>query len=202
MNNPDLLLFIGLCFIIILLIKYSEKESFVSETPQQAVARGINLDNSGYEYPTQPQSFPNLKDSSKTVKSQGSTIVHNHYYGGNKELAKFIKHLENEERIKLQEKEGDLIKSGQCGELNNLLSNTQLAEYRNERDKQDLLAKCNSREQLYKDDSIFNPKTDQTALIGTLLMDAQNTQFGSLIPDHDLSFYHENLDNVKSVVAN
>lgn len=108
-----------------------------------------------------------------------TVIVNNHYYGSNKEVNDFIKELKEQ---KNNDENQFMLDMGQCGQLNNDLSSTKLADYKNARLRQEITEqKC--RKAGYGK-AQFSPSQSQTALIGTLLSDAKNTQFGSIIT-HD-----------------
>lgn len=109
-----------------------------------------------------------------------TTIVHNHYYGGNKELAKFIKSLEEKQQADFNKEQKQLIDQGMCSELNNKLANKTLAEVKNDRLLADLKNKCD-QQAMNQSTCKVAPTQDQTALLGTLLTDAKNTQFGSIV---------------------
>ena len=106
-----------------------------------------------------------------------TTIVHNHYYGGNKEIAKFLGALAEQQQ---QQEQNELVDQGMCSELNNKLGNKTLAEIKNDRLLFDLKNKCDKY--AYSESTCkVAPTQDQTALLGTLLGDAKNTQFGSIV---------------------
>ena len=106
-----------------------------------------------------------------------TTIVHNHYYGGNKEIAKFLGALADQQQ---QQEQNELVDQGMCSELNNKLGNKTLAEIKNDRLLFDLKNKCDKY--AYSESTCkVAPTQDQTALLGTLLGDAKNTQFGSIV---------------------
>lgn len=106
-----------------------------------------------------------------------TTIVHNHYYGGNKEIAKFLGALAEQQQ---QQEQNELVDQGMCSELNNKLGNKTLAEIKNDRLLFDLKNKCDKY--AYSESTCkVAPTQDQTALLGTLLDDAKNTQFGSIV---------------------
>lgn len=114
------------------------------------------------------------------TKDKKTTIVHNHYYGGNKELAKFIKSLEEKQQADFNKEQKQLIDQGMCSELNNKLANKTLAEVKNDRLLADLKNKCD-QQAMNQSTCKVAPTQDQTALLGTLLTDAKNTQFGSIV---------------------
>ena len=109
-----------------------------------------------------------------------TTVVHNHYYGGNKQLAKFMNEL-----IKKQNEENSqrntLVDQGMCSELNNKLQTKTLAEIQNNRVLSDLKNKCDQWDDSNSTCKI-QPPLSQTALLGTLLTDAKDTTYGSLLP--------------------
>lgn len=108
-----------------------------------------------------------------------TVIVNNHYYGSNKEVNDFIKELKEQ---KNNDENQFMLDMGQCGQLNNDLSSTKLADYQNARLRQEVTEqKC--RKAGYGK-AKFSPSQSQTALIGTLLGDARDTKFGSIIT-HD-----------------
>ena len=114
------------------------------------------------------------------TKDKKTTIVHNHYYGGNKELAKFIKSLEEKQQADFNKEQKQLIDQGMCSELNNKLANKTLSEIKNDRLLADLKNKCD-QQSMNRSTCKIAPTQDQTALLGTLLTDAKNTQFGSIV---------------------
>ena len=67
-----------------------------------------------------------------------------------------------------------------CSELNNKLANKTLAEVKNDRLLADLKNKCD-QQAMNRSTCKVAPTQDQTALLGTLLTDAKNTQFGSIV---------------------
>ena len=111
-----------------------------------------------------------------------TTVIHNHYYGGNKQLAKFMNELvkkQNEEENNNTQQ--NLVDQGMCSELNNKLKTKTLAEIQNDRVLSDLKNKCDKWS--YSQDTCkIQPPLSQTALIGTLLTDAKDTGYGSLLP--------------------
>ena len=111
-----------------------------------------------------------------------TTVIHNHYYGGNKQLAKFMNELvkkQNEQENNNTQQ--NLVDQGMCSELNNKLKTKTLAEIQNDRVLSDLKNKCDKWS--YSQDTCkIQPPLSQTALIGTLLTDAKDTGYGSLLP--------------------
>ena len=110
-----------------------------------------------------------------------TTVVHNHYYGGNKGLAKFMSDLINKQNQEKKNEQSGLVDQGMCSELNNKLKTKTLAEIQNDRVLSDLQNKCNKFSYSSSTCKIQPPLT-QTALIGTLLSDAKDTSYGSLLP--------------------
>ena len=124
----------------------------------------------------------------KETKHQVPHIIHNHYnqyYGGNQEMTKFLKQL-TQELKENNKKDGDmtLMDQGMCSELNNKLSTMTLAEFKNNRFVQDLKSKCEKSDGV---DCSFRPTNSQTALLGTLLEDAQKTRVGDIIPKEEIT---------------
>ena len=79
-----------------------------------------------------------------------------------------------------QQEQNELVDQGMCSELNNKLGNKTLAEIKNDRLLFDLKNKCDKY--AYSESTCkVAPTQDQTALLGTLLGDAKNTQFGSIV---------------------
>ena len=112
------------------------------------------------------------------VQDKGETTVINNYYGGNKEMAKFMQKLLQENQNSLnQQQDKSLMEQGMCSQLNNQLGTLSLAEYKNTRFMDELKAKCAKQEQACK----VSPLIDQTALIGTLLTDSKNTRVGDIL---------------------
>ena len=67
-----------------------------------------------------------------------------------------------------------------CSELNNKLGTKTLAEIKNDRLLYDLKNKCDQFD--YSETTCkVAPTQEQTSLLGTLLDDAKNTQFGSIV---------------------
>ena len=115
------------------------------------------------------------------TEDKKTTIVHNHYYGGNKELAKFMNELLEQQQNNLNNEQSALVDQGMCSELNNKLQTKTLAEIQNDRTLSDLKNKCDKH--AYSQTSCkVQPTQDQTALLGTLLEDSKNTKYGSLVP--------------------
>jgi hypothetical protein len=114
-------------------------------------------------------------------------VVHNHYnqyYGGNPEMTKFLQQLTNQLTENKQEGDLSLMDQGMCSELNNKLSTMSLAEFKNNRFVQDLKSRCENSQGV---DCSFRPINSQTALLGTLLDDAKQTQVGSILPKEEIS---------------
>ena len=112
------------------------------------------------------------------VDDKGETTVINNYYGGNKEMAKFMQKLLQQNQNNLnQQQDKSLMDQGMCSQLNNQLGTLSLAEYKNTRFMDELKAKCAKQEQACK----VSPQIDQTALIGTLLTDSKNTRVGDIL---------------------
>jgi hypothetical protein len=103
-----------------------------------------------------------------------TTIVHNHYYGGNKEIAKFLSALTKEKED--DSKKNQIFDHRMCKEL----KNKSLAKIKNDRFLFELKNKCNQH--AYSESTCkVAPTQDQTSLLGTLLSDASNTKYGSII---------------------
>ena len=112
------------------------------------------------------------------VEDKGETTIINNYYGGNKEMAKFMQKLLQQNQNNLnQQQDKSLMDQGMCSQLNNQLGTLSLAEYKNTRFMDELKAKCAKQEQACK----VSPQIDQTALIGTLLSDSKNTRVGDIL---------------------
>jgi hypothetical protein len=112
------------------------------------------------------------------VDDKGETTVINNYYGGNKEMAKFMQKLLQQNQNNLsQQQDKSLMDQGMCSQLNNQLGTLSLAEYKNTRFMDELKAKCAKQEQACK----VSPQIDQTSLIGTLLTDSKNTRVGDIL---------------------
>ena len=96
-------------------------------------------------------------------------------------MTKFLKQL-TQELKENNKKDGDmtLMDQGMCSELNNKLANKTLAEVKNDRLLADLKNKCD-QQAMNQSTCKVAPTQDQTALLGTLLTDAKNTQFGSIV---------------------
>jgi len=116
------------------------------------------------------------------TKDKKTTVVHNHYYGGNKELAKMMSKLLEEHNKNLNQNQMDMIDQGTCMRVNEKLNTTTLAEYKNNRFLADLKNKCD-KQNMANSTCKIAPTQDQTSLIGTILSDARNTQVGSIIKD-------------------
>lgn len=114
------------------------------------------------------------------TKDKKTTVVHNHYYGGNKELAKMMNKLLEEHNKNLNQSQMDMIDQGTCMRVNDKLNTTTLAEYKNNRFLADLKNKCD-KQNMANSTCKIAPTQDQTSLIGTILSDARNTQVGSII---------------------
>lgn len=110
-----------------------------------------------------------------------TTVVHNHYYGGNKQLAKFMNELIKKKNEEENSEQNNLIDQGMCSELNNKLKTKTLAEIQNNRILLDLKNKCD-KWQFSQHTCKIQPPLSQTALLGTLLTDAKDTTYGSLVP--------------------
>ena len=67
-----------------------------------------------------------------------------------------------------------------CSELNNKLENKTLAEIKNDRLLFDLKNKCDQYDYSQSTCKVA-PTQEQTSLLGTLLDDSKNTQFGSIV---------------------
>jgi hypothetical protein len=114
------------------------------------------------------------------VEDKGETTVINNYYGGNKELAKFMEKLlqqNKQDMNKDMNQDKSLMDQGMCSKLNNQLGTLSLAEYKNTRFMDELKAKCVKQEQSCK----VSPLVDQSSLIGTLLTDSKNTRVGDIL---------------------
>ena len=112
------------------------------------------------------------------VEDKGETTIINNYYGGNKEMAKFMQKLLQQNQNNLnQQQDKSLMDQGMCSQLNNQLGTLSLAEYKNTRFMDELKAKCAKQEQACK----VSPQIDQTSLIGTLLTDSKNTRVGDIL---------------------
>ena len=112
------------------------------------------------------------------VEDKGETTIINNYYGGNKEMAKFMQKLLQQNQNNLnQQQDKSLMDQGMCSKLNNQLGTLSLAEYKNTRFMDELKAKCAKQEQACK----VSPQIDQTSLIGTLLTDSKNTRVGDIL---------------------
>jgi len=130
------------------------------------------------------------KDSTTEVKlNKHTTVVHNHYYGGNKDLTKFLKKLvDNQNKADMtlntdynQIADSKIVDAEMCREFYKKTSNMSMAEIKNDRILTDLKIKCDKLG--YKKDTCnIQPRMDQTALLGTLLTDAEHTNYGSLLP--------------------
>ena len=110
-----------------------------------------------------------------------TTIVHNHYYGGNKQLAKFMNELIKKQNEEESSQQNNLVDQGMCSELNNKLKTKTLAEIQNDRVLSDLKNKCDKWDYSQHTCKV-QPPLSQTALLGTLLTDAKDTTYGSLLP--------------------
>ena len=110
-----------------------------------------------------------------------TTVVHNHYYGGNKQLAKFMNELIKKQNEGENSQQNNLVDQGMCSELNNKLKTKTLAEIQNNRVLSDLKNKCD-KWQFSQHTCKVQPPLSQTALLGTLLTDAKDTTYGSLLP--------------------
>ena len=130
------------------------------------------------------------KDSTSEVKlNKHTTVVHNHYYGGNKDLTKFLKKLvDNQNKADMtlntdynQIADSNIADAEMCREFQKKTSNMSMAEIKNDRILTDLKIKCDKFG--YKKDTCnIQPRMDQTSLLGTLLTDAEHTNYGSLLP--------------------
>ena len=103
-----------------------------------------------------------------------TTIIHNHYYGGNKEIAKFLSTLAKEKED--ESKKNQIFDHRMCKEL----KNKSLAKIKNDRFLFELKNKCDQHAYIESTCKVA-PTQDQTALLGTLLSDANNTKYGSII---------------------
>jgi chromosome segregation ATPase len=130
------------------------------------------------------------KDSTTEVKlNKHTTVVHNHYYGGNKDLTKFLKKLvDNQNKADMtlntdynQIADSNIADAEMCREFQKKTSNMSMAEIKNDRILTDLKMKCD-RYGYKKDTCKIQPRMDQTALLGTLLTDTTHTNYGSLLP--------------------
>ena len=112
------------------------------------------------------------------VDDKGETTVINNYYGGNKEMAKFMQKLLQQNQNNLnQQQDKSLMDQGMFSHHNILLGTLFLPEDKNSRFMDELKAKCAKQEQACK----VSPQIDQTALIGTLLTDSKNTRVGDIL---------------------
>lgn len=128
-----------------------------------------------------------LENEETSPQTQQPPIVHNHYnqyYGGNPELTQFLQQLTNQLTENKQEGDLSLMDQGMCSELNNKLSTMTLAEFKNNRFVQDLKSRCDNSTGL---DCSFRPTNTQTALLGTLLEDAEQTRVGDILPKEEIS---------------
>ena len=125
----------------------------------------------------------NIRPSTSTSPNKKTIINNNYnqYYGGNKELTKFLKKLIDDKK---NYSDMTLMDQGMCSDLNNKLDTMSLAEFKNNRFIQDLKQKCDKNEE---ECPLWSPSTDQTALIGTLLEKAKDTNVGSMIPKREIS---------------
>ena len=124
------------------------------------------------------------EDETKHVQPN---IVHNHYnqyYGGNPEMTQFLKQLTTKLDTNKQDEDLNLMDQGMCSELNNKLSTMTLAEFKNNRFVQDLKSRCEQSDGV---DCSFRPTNSQTALLGTLLEDANKTKVGDILPKDEIS---------------
>lgn len=117
------------------------------------------------------------EDSNQNIvqtNDKKTTIIHNHYYGGNKEIAKFLSTLAKEKED--ESKKNQIFDHRMCKEL----KNKSLAKIKNDRFLFELKNKCDQH--AYSESTCkVAPTQDQTALLGTLLSDANNTKYGSII---------------------
>jgi len=117
------------------------------------------------------------EDSNQNIvqtNDKKTTIIHNHYYGGNKEIAKFLSTLAKEKED--ESKKNQIFDHRMCKEL----KNKSLAKIKNDRFLFELKNKCDQH--AYSESTCkVAPTQDQTSLLGTLLSDANNTKYGSII---------------------
>ncbi len=128
-----------------------------------------------------------LESEDAPPQTQQPPIVHNHYnqyYGGNPELTEFLQQLTNQLTENRQQGDLSLMDQGMCSELNNKLSTMTLAEFKNNRFVQDLKSRCENSQGV---DCSFRPTNSQTALLGTLLEDAEQTRVGDILPKDEIS---------------
>jgi thiol:disulfide interchange protein len=146
-----------------------------------------NADEDNAELASEKAAENQEPDEQKIVNTSNPSrkIIHNHYYGGNKEIAKFIDTLMEEKNKNLNTDKNFLVDSGQCAELNNQLATTSLAEYSNNRHLQEMKMRCEN-DIGSPSKCMFSPTQDQTSLLGTLLGDAGDTNFGSIIHEPNL----------------
>jgi hypothetical protein len=182
----------------------------VSENNYSQVRRAIYADAGFGQYLMREhyKEPPIPKDDPVVVTETGTPtkpVIVNNYYGGNKEIAAFMNKLMREQEKNLNNDAQFLMDTGQCGALNNDIGTQSLAEYRNNRFAQDLKMGCSS-EKDYASKCLFSPNQSQTALIGTLLDDAKDTTFGSIIATDQgkgeatyFDNYYKMLDAPKSV---
>lgn len=176
----------------------------ISENNSNQIRQAIYNDAGFASYLMREQ----FKDDPVVVTETGTPtkpVIVNNYYGGNKEIAAFMNQLMQEREKNLNNDAQFLMDTGQCGALNNDIGTQSLAEYRNNRFAQDLKMGC-STEKDYASKCLFSPNQSQTALIGTLLDDAKDTTFGSIIATDQgkgeatyFDNYYKVLDAPKSV---
>jgi len=184
----------------------NKKEEMFIETSQKSTNINTNI-NTNTNTNTDTNTNTNTDNNENTTEGNGSgdagsntdgvteeskqdivqtydkktTVVHNHYYGGNKQLAKFMNELIKKKNEEENSEQNNLIDQGMCTELNNKLKTKTLAEIQNNRILLDLKNKCD-KWQFSQHTCKIQPPLSQTALLGTLLTDAKDTTYGSLVP--------------------
>ena len=154
------------------------KESFDDEVGSKESGEGADDIKDGVGDNKDGVSKSSGKVLVERVEDKGETTIINNYYGGNKEMAKFMQKLLQQNQNNLnQQQDKSLMDQGMCSKLNNQLGTLSLAEYKNTRFMDELKAKCAKQEQACK----VSPQIDQTALIGTLLTDSKNTRVGDIL---------------------
>ena len=122
-----------------------------------------------------------------TTYDKKKNIIHNHYYNsqGNGDIAKMLSKMMEEQKQNLNTDQGFLLQEDeQCRDINMKLKTLSKAELENNRYLQDLQQRCSKGYNGSK--CLFSSSQSQTSLIGTLLKDASDTKFGSIINEEDI----------------
>ena len=168
------------------------ESNFVNNSSSSSSKKSNNQNSDENSEENSEENSDEKPDETKEVKlNKSTTVVHNHYYGGNKELTKFLKQL-----IQNNKKNPDMtlntdyskmdtnnsIDSDLCNQFYKETENMTLDDIKKNRLLTDLKIKCtgiNSK----KDTCKVQPITVYTSLLGTTLNDASDTKYGSIIQE-------------------